>query len=103
VLAGLCTSALQACFYIPWALLQCDDFEAAIAARKAYLDYIDHVHALAAIALKAADGVPGAGECRLSGSGATGTHANLPMVCPRRSPEAFVQLMIWQQGNLQKA
>jgi hypothetical protein len=62
VLAGLCTSALQACFYIPWALLQCDDFEAAIAARKAYLDYIDHVHALAAIALKAADGVPGAGE-----------------------------------------
>jgi len=54
--------ALQACFYIPWALLQSDDFTAAVAARKAYVDYIDHVHALAAIALKAADGVPGAGE-----------------------------------------
>lgn len=51
----------QACFYIPWALLQSDDFTAAVAARKAYVDFIDHVHALAAIALKAADGVPGAG------------------------------------------
>lgn len=50
----------QACFYIPWALLQSDDFDAAVAARKAYVDYIDHVHALAGIALKAADGVPGA-------------------------------------------
>lgn len=53
--------AAQACFYIPWALLQSDDFDAAVAARKAYVDYIDHVHALAGIALKAADGVTGAG------------------------------------------
>lgn len=60
--AVLCWFLAQACFYIPWALLQCDDFTAAVAARKAYVDYIDHVHALAAIALKAADGVPGAGE-----------------------------------------
>jgi hypothetical protein len=35
-----------------------------VAARKAYVDYIDHVHALAAIALKAADDVPGAGEMK---------------------------------------
>jgi hypothetical protein len=62
--SSLLTHASQACFYIPWALLQCDDFTAAVAARKAYVDYIDHVHALAAIALKAADGVSGAGEGR---------------------------------------
>eukprot|EP00878_Enallax_costatus_P017598 GHUV01018490.1.p1 GENE.GHUV01018490.1~~GHUV01018490.1.p1 ORF type:complete len:191 (+),score=60.56 GHUV01018490.1:76-573(+) len=50
----------QACFYIPWALLQSDDFTAAVAARKAFVDFIDHVHALATIALKADDEVPGA-------------------------------------------
>jgi hypothetical protein len=50
----------QACFYIPWALLQSDDFTAAVAARKEYVEFIDHVHALATIALKAADGEPGA-------------------------------------------
>jgi hypothetical protein len=50
----------QACFYIPWALLQSDDFAAAVAARKEYVEFIDHVHALATIALKAADGEPGA-------------------------------------------
>jgi hypothetical protein len=45
----------QSLFYVPWALLQLDDFTSAVAARKAYVDFIDHVHALAEIALKAAD------------------------------------------------
>jgi hypothetical protein len=31
-----------------------------LAARKKYVEFIDHVHALAMIALKAADGQPGA-------------------------------------------
>ncbi|KAF8057645.1 FUM1 [Scenedesmus sp. PABB004] len=50
----------QACFYIPWALLQSDDGAAAVAARRNYVDFINHVHSLAGTALRAADGEPGA-------------------------------------------
>jgi hypothetical protein len=32
-----------ACSYIPWALLQSDDYQTAIICRKAYLDLVDHI------------------------------------------------------------
>lgn len=43
----------QACLYIPFALQQRDDVLAAEACRKAYVDFIDHVHDLDRISLAA--------------------------------------------------
>ncbi len=39
----------KAAFYIPWALLQEDNYQAAIACRKSYLDFVDHLHDLATV------------------------------------------------------
>jgi hypothetical protein len=55
-----------AAFFLPWALMQADDYAAAVDVRKGYVDFVEHVHDLAAVALSAAD----AAEARGSGAGA---------------------------------
>ena len=60
-----------AAFYLPWSLLQADDYAAAVDVRKGYVDFVEHVHDLAAVALSAAD----AADAARSGGGGAGTGA----------------------------
>jgi len=49
-------------FFLPWALMQADDYAAAVDVRKGYVEFAAHAHDLAAVALSAADGAAGAGK-----------------------------------------
>jgi hypothetical protein len=43
----------QAAFYIPWALLQLDDYTSSVACRKAYIDVLTHIQDIEQIAVAA--------------------------------------------------
>jgi hypothetical protein len=78
-----------AAFFLPWSLMQVDDYAAAVEVRKGYTDFVEHVHDLAAVALSAADGE--AGGAGAAGVGAPSAAAAAAAAAPKEAAGRAVQ------------
>lgn len=56
------TDLQQACYYVPPALLQADEYNSAIDTRKAYKDFVDHVNDFYRVAARAENGATDAAQ-----------------------------------------